>query len=382
MERIYMDNAATTALYAETADAMAALSKEIYGNPSSRHAEGMRAAKLLAGSREKLALLLGSGPEEMYFTSGGTESDNLAVFGALNAGRGYGKNHIVASSIEHPAVLNAVKGSGAAYTLVAPDASGRVSVLDIEKAIRKDTALVSVMYANNETGVIQPVKEIADLCRKRGVLFHTDAVQAAGHTDINAHLLGADMISLSAHKFHGPKGAGALYIRRGVNIDPAFSGGGQENGVRPGTQDIIGAFGMAESLGRSLDGIAEKSARISGLRETLENALSKIEGAHFNGASDRLPGITNVSFEGINGASFAALLDLCGIAVSAGAACASSEDRPSRVLIAMGVPESLARGAIRISLSEFNTAAEISAVAGVIADNVRRLRALQQRSAE
>ena len=382
MQRIYLDNAATTSVYAEVAALMYELSKENFGNPSSLHSEGMRAAKLLEDSRAKLAYCLSCASDEIFFTSGGTESDNLAVLGALRAGRERGKNHIVTTSIEHPAVLGAVKGSGAGYTLVAPDESGRVSVRDIEKAIREDTALVSVMYANNETGAIQPVKETAALCRKRGVLFHTDAVQAAGHIETDAHGLGADMISLSAHKFHGPKRAGALYVRRGTDIAPVFFGGGQENGLRPGTQDAIGAFGMAEALGRSLCGFAEKSARISSLRNELETGLKNIKGAHINGGRDRLPGITNVCFEGVDGVSLAALLDLAGIAVSTGTSCESAHGSPSRVLLAMGVPGSLARGAIRISLSEFNTEEEIRFVLHTMTDNVRKLRALQHSTAE
>ena len=380
MQRIYLDNAATSPMFREVADEIYRIESEYFGNPSSRHAEGARAAELLSDARNRAAVCLGCLPEEIVFTSGGSESDNLAIRGALEAGKKRGKNRFLTTSIEHRAVLRAAAGF---TTDPAPvDREGYVSPYEIANRIDTRTAVVSVMLANNETGAIQPVREVAAVCREHGVLFHTDAVQAAGHMKINAHELGVDMLSLSAHKFHGPKGIGALYIRKGTQIESLIRGGDQENGFLAGTENVSGACGMALALELSTRDIEEKSARINEMRGILAAAFGSAGGAYIAGGDERLPGIINVCFAGVSGESLAALLDMRGIAVSSGSACESATPAPSRVLTAMGVPEELARCAVRFSVSELNTRAEIEYAARAAVEAVRDIRSAQQISRE
>ncbi len=373
MNRIYMDNAATTAVYPEIADAMAALSKSVYGNPSSIHSEGAAAKKILADARDMTAECLGCGSGGIYFTSGGSESDNWAILGTLKLLKNSGKTHVVTTQIEHPAILNTLKNNGIDATYVPVDKKGYVNPRDVDEAVRGDTALVSVMSVNNEIGTVQPVREIAENCKKRGVLFHTDAVQAVGRITLDVGVLDCDMLSLSAHKFHGPKGIGVLYIREGISLPGIISGGGQERKARAGTENFIAAHGMALALKKSLENREEKNAEISALRDILTDCISKIGGAHLIGGEKRLPGTVCVCFDGISGEALTMLLDFEGIAASSGSACDSVSLRPSHVLTALGIPDETARGSLRLSFNEYNTRGEVEYTLAKLKSSVEKL---------
>ncbi|MBQ6042627.1 MAG: cysteine desulfurase [Clostridia bacterium] len=358
MDRIYLDNAATTRIYDEVASEMFALSKEYYGNPSSSHSEGARAAALLSEARGIVAECLNCEEDEIFFTSGGTESDNWALYALSPAVKSDGKRRIAVSAVEHAAVLRAAEKYYENVDIIKCGSDGRVTVSAAEEAITPDTAAVSVMFANNETGALQPVDGIAGFCREKGIPFHTDAVQAVGRVPVDLQKLKVDMLSASAHKFHGPKGTGFLYVRGG-RIAPLMVGGTQQNGKRAGTQDCIAAYGAALALQKSVKELIGTSDRVTVLRELAERGISRIEGAHIVCAgTERLPGILNVCFEGVQGESLAALLDIAGVAASSGPACRGKRSDPSRALTAMGIAPELARGELRISFSGFNTREE------------------------
>jgi cysteine desulfurase len=375
-KRIYLDNAATTSLRAEVVEAMREASADADYNPSSLHAEGRKAARLLDSSRDRVAALLGVHRSEITFTSGGTESDNLAVVGTMRAAvRG---SSAVCSAVEHHAVLAAVEAladDGYRPTVLPVGAEGRVDVDAFSAAIVSGVALATVMYANNETGVIQPIPELAAIARKQGVAFHTDAVQAPYWLPIEVPAMGVDLLSLSAHKFGGPKGVGLLYVRRGTPLHPLLSGGGQEFGRRPGTENLAGIAGMVVALELAVAERAQASDRIQHLRNSLEGGIrSSVPDVHVNGAGARLANICNVSFEGVESAALLVALDLAGVAVSAGSACTSGSLEPSHVLAAMGLEPRWRRSAIRFSLGHSTTAAEVEQVLEILPPLVADLR--------
>ncbi len=376
-ERIYLDNAATTPLRAEVVEAMRGAAVDADYNPSSLHAEGRKAARLLDSSRDRVAAVLGVHRNEITFTSGGTESDNLAVAGTMRAAaRG---SQMVCSAVEHHAVLAAVRAladDGYRPTVLSVGSDGRVELETFSAALGSSTALASVMYANNETGVIQPITELAATARARGAVFHTDAVQAPDWLPIQVPSLGVDLLSLSAHKFGGPKGVGLLYARRGTAMHPLIAGGGQEFGRRPGTENLLGITGMARALELAAAERAAASDRIRGLRDSLESGIaSSVPDVRINGAgADRLPNICNVSFNGLESAALLVALDLAGIAVSAGSACTSGSLEPSHVLAAMGLEPGWRRGAIRFSFGPGTTAAQVDRVLTILPPLVDGLR--------
>ena len=360
---IYADNAATTRLCDASLEAMRPYFQEQYGNASALYRLGRQAHRALEDSRKAIALSLGAGPMEICFTSGGTEADNWAVKGTMRRLAREGKVHMITSMIEHSAILESARSlekEGFEITYLPVGKSGVVSPEMVELSIRPDTGLVSIMYANNETGVIQPIKEIGRICRKHRVIFHTDAVQAVGVLPVNVREDNTDLLSLSAHKFGGPKGIGALYIKKGVLPDTFLDGGGQERGHRSGTENVAAVVGMAAALSHSVSCLEEKAERIRSIRDRVEKILSAMPGAHLNGAqSPRLPGITNISFEDTDGQSLLMDLDLSGVAASSGSACHSGSMAPSQVLLAMGVPYRLAHGSLRLSFGPDNREEEI-----------------------
>lgn len=376
--QIYADNAATTRMPRAVIDVMKECMENIYGNPSSLHSPGQRAAEVLAQARESVALMIGAEPKEIFFTSGGSESDNQAIRSAALAGKRKGKTHLISTAFEHHAVLHTLRKleeEGFEVTLLPVYENGIVRAEDVRTALREDTALVSVMTANNEIGTIQPVKEIGAACREAGVVFHTDAVQAAGHIGLDVKEMNIDMLSLSAHKFGGPKGAGALYVRKGVPLLPLIEGGAQERGRRAGTENIPGIAGMAKAFSISVERLEENRAYVSGLRDALIEGLSEIPHARVNGDRERrLPGNVNFCFEGIEGESLLLLLDADGIAASSGSACTSGSLDPSHVLLALGLPHEVAHGSLRLTLSAENTMEEIEYMAAKIKHAVRYLR--------
>lgn len=377
MKRVYLDNAATTPLSKEAESAMAKYFSEEFGNADSRHADGRAAAAALSSARERIAHCLNASFEEIYFTSGGTESDNWALKGAaLRHGRG----RLAVSAVEHPAVFESAKQLerlGYGLTVIPVDGECAVDMRAVEEACR-DAFLVSVMTANNETGRIQPVREIARLCRSRGVLFHTDAVQAAGCLPLDVRELDVDMLSLSAHKFGGPKGFGVLYIKNGVRTEALLSGGEQERGRRGGTSDVAGAVGTAAALCEAVRCMSSESARVRGLKEGFaRRVLGGISGARLNGTLDKessLPGIVNFLFDGITGEELLFSLDLSGISASNGSACSAGSSEPSRTLVAMGVSPSDAKGAVRFSFGRANTEEDVSSAYDALFAAVNRLR--------
>lgn len=373
---VYADNAATTRLSRRALEAMKPYFSEFFGNPSSMHSYGQSAARGLQQSRETMARLIGADPKEIRFTSGGSEADNQAILTAAKAAVKTGKRHIVASAIEHHAVLRtleALEKRGFEITLLPVSESGIVSLSEAQRVIREDTALVSVMLANNEVGTLQPVSELAALCRERGALIHTDAVQAAGHIPVDVRALGVDMLSLSAHKFHGPKGVGALYVRRGVTPARLILGGGQERGDRAGTENIPGIVGMAAALEEANDALERSIPYVTGLRLSLIEGLASIPGCYIHGAPERsLPGIVNVGFDGIRAESLLLRLDMAGVAASSGSACMAGSLEPSHVLNAMGIPSS--RAALRLSLDAENTPEEVEYIVHAVTEAVKALR--------
>lgn len=378
-EFIYADNAATTRISDRALEAMLPYLKEHYGNASSLYAVGRDAHKAIEDARKKIASLIHAGAMDIYFTSCGTEADNWALKGIAHRLKREGKNHIVTSAIEHHAILHTAESlerEGFEVTYLPVDGKGRVSVDSVKEAIRPETALVSVMYANNEIGTIQPVAEIGAVCREAGVLFHTDAVQAAGTLPIDVKEQNIDLLSMSAHKFHGPKGVGVLFCRRGIHPDNLLDGGAQERGHRAGTENVAYIVGMAAALEESCAVMEGKAKRLAALRDRVQEGLLKIPGARLNGdPENRLPGILNVSFEKTDGESLLFELDLKGIAASSGSACASGSVDPSHVLLAVGVPYQLAHGSLRISLGRYNTEEDAERIIEAVTESVQELRA-------
>ena len=375
---VYADNAATTAMSETALEAMLPCLRETYANPSSLHTPGQQAAEKLAQAREIFARNLGASPSEITFTSGGSESDNQALRSGAMLGLRKGKKHIISTKFEHHAVLHtlqALEKEGFAVTLLDIPPDGVVTAEQVREAIRPDTALVSVMFANNEIGTIQPIAEIAAVCHEAGVLFHTDAVQAAGHLPIDVGTLGVDMLSLSAHKFHGPKGVGVLYARRGVALTNVIYGGAQERGKRAGTENLPGIVGAAAAFDEACAHMEENARKVTALRDKLIWGLTAIPHTVLNGdAVRRLPGNVNVCFEGIEGESLLLMLDAKGIAASSGSACTSGSLDPSHVLLALGRPHEVAHGSLRLSLSHCNTDADVDHILSVVPGVVEYLR--------
>ncbi len=361
--QVYADNAATTKMSRTAIEAMLPYLDEIYGNPSSLHSVGQRAAEALQSARETIAECLNATPREIYFTSGGSEADNQAILSAARIGERKGKKHIISTAFEHHAVLHTLKKlekEGFEIELLPVGPIGTVTAQQVADAIREDTCLVTIMYANNEIGSVLPIAEIGAVCRARGVLFHTDAVQAAGHLPIDVQAQSIDMLSLSGHKFHGPKGIGVLYARKGVALTSLIEGGAQERGKRAGTENIPAIMGMAAALREAVDHMDENAKKVSALRNKLIAGLSQIPHGALNGDPvHRLPGNVSFCFEGIEGESLLLLLDAKGICASSGSACTSGSLDPSHVLLAIGRPHEVAHGSLRLSLSEWNTEAEI-----------------------
>lgn len=377
---IYFDNAATTKMSRTAINAMLPYMDEIYGNPSSLHSVGQTANEALTNARERIAKLLGCEAGEITFTSGGSEADNQAIISAARIGEKKGKKHIISTAFEHHAVLhtlNKLKKEGFEITLLDVHENGIVSPEQVADAIRPNTCLVTIMYANNEIGTIQPIQKIGQICREKGVLFHTDSVQAAGHLHIDVKEQNIDMLSLSAHKFHGPKGIGVLYAKKGILLTNLIEGGAQERGKRAGTENIPAIIGMTAAMEEACANIDENSAKISSLRDKLIDGLSKIPHSILNGdAERRLPGNVSFCFEGIEGESLLLLLDDKGICASSGSACTSGSLDPSHVLLAIGRPHEIAHGSLRLSLCEENTEEEVDYVINAVTEVVSKLRGM------
>lgn len=380
VKTVYVDNAATTAMSDEAIAAMMPYLKDNYGNPSSLHTVGQRAKEALEGARAKIAKLLGAEPKEIYFTSGGSEADNQALRSAAYVGLAKGKKHIITTAFEHHAVLHTCKKlekEGFEVTYLDVHSNGLITAEEVERAIRPDTALVTIMYANNEVGTIQPIREIGAVCRAHKVVFHCDAVQAVGHIPVDVVKDNIDMLSLSAHKFHGPKGVGLLYCRKGVVLKSFIEGGAQERNRRAGTENIAGICAMAAALETAIAHMPENMKRESYLRDKLIAGLTKIPHSKLNGdAKVRLPGNVNMCFEGIEGESLLLLLDAKGICASSGSACTSGSLDPSHVLLALGLPHEVAHGSLRLSLSEYNTEEEIDYIIAEVPKVVEYLRSI------
>lgn len=378
MKRIYFDHSATTPVDRQVASLMVEYMTDKFGNPSSVHAFGRESRKAVDEAREKVATLLGANANEIYFTSGGTEGDNLALKGVAYANRKKG-NHIITSNIEHHAILHTceqLEKEGFTVTYLPVDENGMVRLEDIKKAITDKTILISIMFANNEVGTIQPVKEIGILAREKGIYFHTDAVQAVGSIPVDVKAMNIDLLSLSGHKFHGPKGVGALYIRRGVRIEAIQHGGGHERNMRAGTENVPGIVGLGKAAEIATSEMEKKIAYISGLRDKLmRGIMEKIPHTKLNGhPTERLPGNANFSFHYLEGESLLLNLDLKGIAASSGSACTSGSLDPSHVLLAMGLTHEVAHGSLRLTLGRGNTEAEVDYCLEVLPEIVDRLR--------
>ena len=377
---IYLDNAATTRMSSAAIQAMLPYMDAVYGNPSSLHSAGQRASEALSDARRSIAALLGCDAPEIIFTSGGSEADNQAILSAARWGEKRGKKHIVSTAFEHHAVLHVLKKlekEGFEVTLLDVHENGVVQPEQVAEAIRPDTCLVTVMYANNEIGTIQPISEIGRICRENGILFHTDAVQAVGHLPIHVHEQNIDMLSLSAHKFHGPKGVGALVVRKGVPLLPLIEGGAQERSRRAGTENLPAIMGMAAALAEACENMDEVNTRMLSRRDKLIAGLANIPHAALNGdAHDRLPGNVNFCFEGIEGESLLLLLDDRGICASSGSACTSGSLDPSHVLLAIGRPHEIAHGSLRLTLSRETTDEEIEDTIRAVREVVAHLRSM------
>lgn len=375
---IYADNAATTRLSDAAFEAMKPFMLNEYGNASTLYKLGRSAHKAVENARGVFAKGINALPAEIYFTSGGTESDNWAIKGTAHRLAVSGKKHIVTDNIEHHAVLHSAKAlerEGFEVTYVGSDKNGIVRAEDVAAAIRPDTALVSVMFANNELGTIQPIAEIGSICRSAGVPFHCDAVQAAGILPIDVKAMNIDLLSISAHKFHGPKGVGVMYARRGCVPETYIDGGEQERGHRAGTENVAGIVGAAAAFAEAMSERDEKAERLCAMRDEIQAGLMKIPGAQVNGgAAQRLPGTLNMSFDGIDGQSLIFELDLKGLAASSGSACASGSVNPSHVLLALGLPYKLAHGSLRLSLGKYNTPDEAEKIISIVSDTVAELR--------
>ena len=377
---VYADNAATTKLSDNAFNAMEPFLKEIYGNPSSLHTVGQIAKEHLENARETIASSIGANPREIYFTSGGSEADNQAIRTAAYQGARKGKKHIISSKFEHHAVLhtlNALEKEGFTVTLLDVYSNGVVKPQDVENAITEETCLVTIMTANNEIGTIQPIAEIGKICREKGVLFHTDAVQAVGHIPVNVNDMYVDMLSVSAHKFHGPKGIGFLYVKSGIPVKNLIEGGAQERGKRAGTENLPAIAGMAAALKDAVDNLEENAKKVTAMRDRLVEGLKGIERSRINGDMEKhLPGTLNMCFEGIEGESLLLLLDMKGICASSGSACTSGSLDPSHVLLAIGVPVEIAHGSLRLSISEYNTMEEMEHIIKTVPQVVSYLRSI------
>lgn len=371
---VYADNAATTQMSENVLKAMMPLLTDIYGNPSSLHSIGQVAKEYLENARETVADCIGADPKEIYFTSGGSEADNQAIRSAAYVGARKGKKHIISSKFEHHAVLHtldALKKEGFTVTLLDVYSNGVVKPEDVENAITDETCLVTIMTANNEIGTIQPIAEIGKICKEKGVLFHTDAVQAVGHIPVNVKDMNVDMLSVSAHKFHGPKGVGFLYARKGILLTNIIYGGAQERSKRAGTENMASIVGMATAIKEATDHLEENAAKVTAMKNRLIDGLKGIERSRINGDLEyHLPGTLNMCFEGIEGESLLLLLDAKGICASSGSACTSGSLDPSHVLLSIGVPVEIAHGSLRLSISEYNTMEQmdhiVESVPGVV----------------
>ena len=371
---VYADNAATTQMSKSVLDSMMPMLTDIYGNPSSLHTIGQIAKEHLEAARETVANCIGADPKEIYFTSGGSEADNQAIRSAAYIGARKGKKHIISSKFEHHAVLHtldALKKEGFTVTLLDVYSNGVVKPEDVENAITDETCLVTIMTANNEIGTIQPIAEIGKICKEKGVLFHTDAVQAVGHIPVNVKDMNVDMLSVSAHKFHGPKGVGFLYARKGILLTNIIYGGAQERSKRAGTENMASIVGMATAIKEATDHLEENAAKVTAMRNRLIDGLKGIERSRINGDLEHhLPGTLNMCFEGIEGESLLLLLDAKGICASSGSACTSGSLDPSHVLLSIGVPVEIAHGSLRLSISEYNTMEQmdhiVESVPGVV----------------
>ena len=376
--RIYADNAATTKMSRTAIDAMLPYLETVYGNPSSLHTVGQEAKEALEDARTRIAALLGAAPREIYFTSGGSEADNQAIRSAAILGKRKGKTHIISTAFEHHAVLHTLKKlekEGFTVTYLDVHENGLVTAEQVEAAITPETCLVTIMYANNEIGTIQPIRAIGAVCRKAGVLFHTDAVQAVGHIPVNVAEDNIDMLSLSAHKFHGPKGIGVLYAKRGIILSSLIEGGAQERNKRAGTENIPAIMGMAAAMEEAVRNLPETMPRVTALRDRLIAGLNEIPHGALNGdAKNRLPGNVNFCFEGIEGESLLLLLDDRGVCASSGSACTSGSLDPSHVLLAIGRPHEVAHGSLRLTLDASATEAEVDAIIAAVREVVEYLR--------
>ncbi len=377
---IYADNAATTPVSSAVLQAMLPYFCEQFGNPSAIYSAGVRAKRAVEQARADIAACLGAQPEEIFFTSGGSESDNWAIKGAARRLAEQGKKHLVTSKFEHHAVLHAMRAleqEGFSITYLQVHENGLVRPEELAAALRPDTALCSVMYANHEIGTIQPIAQLGAICRQRGVLFHTDAVQAVGQVEIDVQEQNIDLLSFTGHKLHGPKGCGGLYIRRGVALQNLIDGGGQEMGRRAGTENTAGIVGLAAAVAAACSNIAAKAEQVSALRNRLIDGLRDLPGVRLNGdLTHRLPGNVNVCFSGIDGEALALMLDLRGICASSGSACTTGSNQPSHVLLALGVPPALARGALRLTLSNQNTQEDVDEILRVLPDIIHQLRSM------
>lgn len=376
--QVYADNAATTKLSETALQAMMPYLTDTFGNASSLYRIGQDAHHGVQAARAAVAAVLGADTNEIYFTSGGSEADNWAIKGVAELMAKKGKKHIITSAFEHHAVLHTVKKleeQGFRITYLPVYENGIVKVEDVKNAICEDTALVTIMYANNEIGTIQPVAEIGAVCHEKGVLFHTDAVQAVGHVAIDVKAQNIDLMSMSAHKFHGPKGIGALYCKKGIRLPNLIEGGAQERGRRAGTEAVYAMAGMAAALTEANDALAQNTAKLTALRDRLIDGLLKVESSRLNGdRQNRLPGNVNISFEGVEGESLLLYLDMKGISASSGSACTSGSLDPSHVLLAIGLPHEVAHGSLRLSLCESNTEEEIDYIISCVPEIIERLR--------
>ena len=377
---VYADNAATTPVSREVLDAMLPYYAEHYGNPSSLYSVGREAKKAVELARGEIASCIGAQPAEIFFTSGGSESDNWAIKGVAHEQAKKGKKHLITTKFEHHAVLHtmsALEKEGFEVTYLDVHEDGLVRPAELEAALREDTALVSVMYANNEIGTIQPIAELGAICKKRGVLFHSDAVQAVGNVEIDVAAQNIDLLSLTAHKLHGPKGCGALYIRKGIRLPNLIEGGAQERGRRAGTENVAGMVGLAAAMKHACSTVAERRERLSALRDKLIDGALQIPRSRLNGDRvHRLPGNVNLCFEGIEGESLLLMLDLQGVCASSGSACTSGSLDPSHVLLAIGLPHEIAHGSLRLSLSDQNTEEDVDYILEILPGIVERLRAM------
>ena len=377
---VYADNAATTSVSKTALDAMMPYLTTLYGNPSSLYSFAQKAKEALEDARKTVADIIGAEPKEIYFTSGGSEADNQAIVSMAKFGALKGKKHLISTKFEHHAVLHTLKQlekQGFEVTLLDVHEDGVVRLEDVEAAIREDTALVTVMFANNEIGTVQPIKEIGALCRSKGIPFHTDAVQAAGHMPINVKEMNIDLLSMSGHKFHAPKGVGVLYAKKGMPLFNIIEGGAQERGKRAGTENIPGIVALAAALKESVDNMEANTAKIIPMRDKLFAELSKIPHSKINGSLEHhVPGTVNMCFEGIEGESLLLLLDSKGICASSGSACTSGSLDPSHVLLAIGLPHEVAHGSLRLSIGEDNTMEEIDHIIEVVPGIVEYLRSI------